>query len=496
MQLEFLESKDGSKTFSADGLFYHSSYSPLKEARRFIETYDFVNNPKIVFLIEPGFNYFSDCIKERFTGCKVACIRFFDHHFDDENTWDYVLRYDGAQKFSQVLLNTFGEETLLCSALLVWKPAETLFKEKLGSFINEYKEALQASKTLLVTRQFFEQKWLINSCNFIKYTKRLIKPFDKTTLPVVVCASGPSLLSAVQTIKQFEQKLFIICLSSALSVLIKNEITPDLVLSTDGGFWAGEHLKYLKNNPGIPLAASCEAFVPKKILKENPVCALQYNDSSSFISSMILEKAGIKSFEALRNPTVSGTGLFFAKSITTNKVFFCGLDLAQSEGFEHSQPNELEKNNELNDLRISTKETRLSRSRYNASSLQIYRDWFCSLDSKDVQNVLRIIDKHSQDALGNIKDIAPEEFKNELTCTGETKKVSDYQEQTLNETTLSDSFMFIIEQLKTDKWMNQIFPADFLSIQNAPETEKPALQNRLNKKVEKLTARIRKIADE
>ncbi len=473
MQLDFLESKDGSKTFSADGLFYHSSYSPLKEARRFIETYNFVNNPKIVFLIEPGFNYFSDCIKEQFKDCKIACIRFFDHHFDDENTWDYVLRYDGTQKLSQVLLNTFGEETLLCSALLVWKPAETLFKEKLGSFINEYKEALQASKTLLVTRQFFEQKWLINSCNFIKYTKRLIKPFDKTTLPVVVCASGPSLLSAVKTIKQFEQKLFI-----------------------DGGFWAGEHLKYLKNNPGIPLAASCEAFVPKKILKDNPVCALQYNDSSSFISSMILKKAGIKSFEALRNPTVSGTGLLFAKSITTNKVFFCGLDLAQSEGFGHSQPNELEKNNELKDSRISTKETRLSRSRYNASSLQIYRDWFCSLDSKDVQNVLRVIDKNKQSALGNIKDIAPEEFKNELTGIGETKKVSDYQEQTVIETTLSDSFMFIIEQLKTDKWMNQIFPADFLSIQNAPETEKPALQNRLNKKVEKLTARIRKIADE
>ena len=83
-------------------------------------------------------------------------------------------------------------------------------------------------------------------------------------MPVLVCASGPSLNCCIKIIKQFEDKLFIICLSSALSVLIKNNIIPDLVFSTDGGYWAGEHLKHLKKNKDIPLAVSCEAFVPKK----------------------------------------------------------------------------------------------------------------------------------------------------------------------------------------------------------------------------------------
>lgn len=496
MQFEFLESKDGSKTFSADGLFYHSSYSPLKEARRFIDSCNFINNPKFIFLLEPGLNYFTDYFHDKIKGCKIVCIRLFDHCFDDENTWDYILRYDGFQKLSQILLNTFGEENLLCSSILVWKPAENLFKELIDKFIFEYKETLQASKTLLVTRQYFEQKWLINSCNFIKYTNKLIKKSGKLELPVLVCASGPSLNCCIKIIKQFEDKFFIICLSSALSVLIKNNIIPDLVFSTDGGYWAGEHLKYLKKNKDIPLAVSCEAFVPKKILNNNPILPLQYNDSSSFISTQILEKTGIKSIEALRNPTVSGTGLFFATNITSKKVFFCGLDLAGASGFQHSQPNELEKNNELFDSRISTKENRISRSRFNSSSLDIYRDWFGSLENKDTQNVFRVIEKNSQNGLGNIKDITPDDFHNELKNFDSQKKAVWYEEETINKSTLSDSYNFIINQLKTEKWQNQIFPADFLSIQNSAENEIQVLQDRLNKKVNKLAGRIRKIADE
>ena len=85
-------------------------------------------------------------------------------------------------------------------------------------------------------------------------------------MPVVICASGPQLKPCINTIKTSQDKIFIICLSSALSVLVKNGITPDFILTTDGGFWAGEHLKYLKKNPGITLAAPCEAFIPKKIL--------------------------------------------------------------------------------------------------------------------------------------------------------------------------------------------------------------------------------------
>ena len=175
MQIDFLDSKDGSKSFSVNGLFYHSSYSPEKEAQRFVDSQQFIFNPKIIFFIEPGFNYAGKFFKDRFADCKIICIRFFDKVFDDEGTWDQVIRFKGQEDFSQTLINLFGEEALLSSTPVIWPVAGKIFEKEINLFIKSYKESLEYSKTLLVTRQFFEKKWLINSCNFIKYGSNFIK---------------------------------------------------------------------------------------------------------------------------------------------------------------------------------------------------------------------------------------------------------------------------------------------------------------------------------
>ena len=497
MQIQFLDSKDGSKTFSADGVFYHSSYSPAKEAQRFLEASQFTINPSVIFLIEPGLNFFSESLKQKFPECKIICVRFFEESFPDEPSWDSVINFNKCKNLSQLLINQFGEEALLCSTALIWPVAQKLFMQQIQSFFAEYKTTLEYCKTLLVTRQFFEKKWLINSCNFINYAKNFIEPDIKTQLPVVICASGTQLKPCINTIKTSQDKIFIICLSSALSVLVKNGITPDLILTTDGGFWAGEHLKYLKKNPDITLAAPCEAFIPKKILQTNPIVALRYNDTSSFICSELLQQSGIPFLDALRNPTVSGTGLFLAKSITDKSIYFCGLDLGTNPGFVHTQPNEIEKNNELFDYRLNTKQTRIARSRFNSDSLKVYRDWFAALKKDEVQNIYRVIDQSKQDVLGNIQNISPEFFCDKLTgeCSG--KKNIAFTKAVLSNINTKKTIDYVINHLNTEKWCHQIFPADFISIRNCTtEQEKTALQKRLDKKIEMLVQKIRKLAYE
>ena len=497
MQIQFLDSKDGSKTFSANGMLYHSSYSPQKEAQRFIDTNTFQTTPEIIFIIEGGLNYFSNALKSKYKDCLVVCIRFFDNTFPDENSWDKVINLKDFKNLSQFLINSFGEEALLCSAVLEWPVAQKFFAEQIQFFYKEYKTALEYCKTLLVTRQFFEKKWLLNSCNFIIYAEQFLNPDIKIEVPVVICASGPGLKSNLQSIKSFRKKIFVLCLSSALSVLIKNSIIPDLILSTDGGFWAGEHLKYLKRNPGIPVAAPCEAFLSKTILRKNPILALNYNDESSFIGSQILQQTGIPFFNALRNPTVSGTGLFLAKNITNNNIYFCGLDLSSATGFQHSQPNELEKNNELNDCRIKTKETRISRSRYNSESLNIYRDWFSCLDQNQTKKIFRVTDGIKTDKLGNITNLTPNDFYNKLQNLQESSLIFNFSKASSINYDKHKVITYIIEQLKTEKWSHQIFPADYISINNCTNnSDKESMQKRLETKIEQLISKIRKIADE
>ena len=496
MQLLFSTAKDNSQTFSVDGVFFHSTYSPSKEADRFLQSINFTFNPDLILFVEPGLNYYSEIIKKKFPQCKTLCLRIFEQPLGDEATWDYCIKYSEGINLKSFLINNFGEEKLLSSTIIITKQAETLFKEQINQIILQYKNALEDSKTLLVTRQFFEKKWLLNSCNFIKYAKTFCDTKIKTALPVIVCASGPTLFSSIPVIKLIENKCFIVCLSSATSVLLQNDIIPDVVLTTDGGWWAGEHLKALKKHKEIPVAAPCEAFIQKTILQNNPILCLEYNDSSSFVSTQILENANIKGLPVLRNPTVSGTALSFAKAITQNKIYFCGLDLASGKGQQHTKPNEIEKDSNIKDFRIKNKETRIAFSRYNTGSLSIYRDWFCEQEA--VSNVYRVIDleKSNQKPLGKIKDISPKDFSKQfeqLSVSTKTKLCFQETQSKQNDSTIH----FICDRLSTPEWQKQIFPADFISLKNCTdENQKKNLEERLSAKIENLTAKIRKLRDE
>ena len=271
MKIEFSKSKDDFQTFCADGIFYHSKYSPQKEAQRFVENLTLPFCPGLVFIVEPGLDYSDSYFKNRFSGCKTAAIKLFDNSLLPAGSWDFVIPFENEQSFKQTLMTKFGEDKLLSSAIFVWPAAKNIFPDEVTRILSIFKDTVEECKTLLVTRQFFEKKWLTNSFNFICNVKTTCLPKIKEKMPVVVCASGPSLKPCIELIKTNRKKLIIICLSSATSVLLKNQIIPDLVLSTDGGWYAGEHLKKLKQYKDIHIAAPVEAYIPKSILKNNPV---------------------------------------------------------------------------------------------------------------------------------------------------------------------------------------------------------------------------------
>ena len=62
----------------------------------------------------------------------------------------------------------------------------------------------------------------------------------------MIIASGPSLQVALSSIRKNQASYFLIVLSSAIKCCFENNIIPDLCISTDGGYWAKEHLKILE----------------------------------------------------------------------------------------------------------------------------------------------------------------------------------------------------------------------------------------------------------
>lgn len=499
MNLEFLQAKDGNKIFCAQGLFYHSKYSPINEAQRFVDTLSLPFNPKIIFIIEPGIDYCSSLIRKKFNDCKTAAIRLFQNSQIDKGNFDFVIPFDNQLDFKQKIISEFGEEILLSSGIFMWPAAKNIFSQETSLIFEAFKTAIEECKTILVTRQFFEKKWLINSLNFINYANNIVYPNIHEGQIIVVCASGPSLKPCIPIIKNNKKVLFIICLSSATKVLLKNDIKPDLILTTDGGWYAGQHLKSLINYNDIPIAAPIEAYIPAMLLKNNPLIPLEYDDSSSFISTSLLQQSGIKILQARRNPTVSGTAYYFSKSFNPQKVFFCGLDLAAGKGFSHTKPNELELNIELSDNRINTKTKRTVSSLMNSSSLKIYEQWFCTLNNEE-NKVCRVIDS-SKNSLGNIFDIKSSDFANYLE-EAKTKKTVQLNKMELDKKEIiaacnkTKVYNYVLNQIEQVKWQKQLFPADFISIENALDEQKQIAQQRLNSKVQSLKTKIRKLCGE
>ena len=86
--------------------------------------------------------------------------------------------------------------------------------------------------------------------------------------PVFIAASGPSLKESFPFLKRYSDRIILAALPSSLRALKSESIIPDLVIHTDPGFWAKEHLKYLPDKKIPIIMPLTSAFVPET---DNPI---------------------------------------------------------------------------------------------------------------------------------------------------------------------------------------------------------------------------------
>ena len=487
MEIEYCQTKNGLETFKINNIFYHSTYDPEKEAERFVSSISLPYTPAVLFIVEPGFNYCSKYLENKFPNTKIYNIRFINEFVSLNKS----IFYSDFEKF---LFTNFTSEEIMNSFLISWPQAQKIFNTENNLIWNIYKKHLETRKTELVSRQYFEKKWFLNSINFFKYVNHTII-LNQTDKPVLIIASGPSLKDSLKLICENQSKFIIIGLSSAINILIKNNIIPDFCVSTDGGFWATKHLKPLKDY-NIPIAITSESCIQKDFLQKLSVIPLCYSDG---LSSELFSELNFPYIKAERNPTVSGTALILAKQFTTNKVYFAGLDLCCSKGFAHAQPNILELENSIFDNRIRTKSTRTLYSEYSTGSLNIFKENFSLM--QNVSNCFRIINCNISNQIGKIQNIHISSFENKLKNLPIINKKSIFQAQ---RTISLENKMKIRKELKkyliknsnTQYFMQNLFPIDFLSINHSSPNDKIKLEEQLNKKKEEYMKKLWRILDD
>lgn len=481
MNVSLVKAKNGETTATYNNLYLHSLYNPTKEAERFVENINCSYIPPYIIISEPGIGYSIPLLKEKFPQSKIIIVRYCLDFNKFNNQGDLSYYYND---FSNKIINDIGEENLINSLFLQWPPSSQIFKEIESQFLIDVKKSFENAKTLLVTREFFEKKWFFNSIKFIKYANNFITLNNKIEKPILIISSGPSLSPLLKDLASVKDNFFIICLSSAIKVCIYNNIIPDLAISTDGGYWAGQHLKSLyKYN--IPIALPPEGYLQNDLLKKLLILPLNYGDG---LSSNILKKANIKYIKAERNGTVSGTALEFALNNSTKNIYFAGLDMSGQTGFQHCQPNENEINNSIKDNRFNNNEKRAVSGEYSKGVLDIYKEWFQEKKLSE-RKVFRIINnENKKNSLGEIKDISVSDFiKNIEINTIENNYISKInQNKDLNEV-----MSYINDEYLSDNWQKSLFPLSMCSlIHNKDNNE---IVNRLQKENKILMEKIKKV---
>ena len=467
MDIIIQNAKDGDETAIAEGFYLHSNYAPRKEAQRFVENLTIPYTPSAIIITEPALSYAADFLRNKFPELRIGVIRYSDYFEKYNSKFDFVLNYFEHPDFEVYLESIFTEEELLTTLFISWTASAKVFPQEDKKVWTGIKAAMERSKTLLITRQYFEKKWFLNSCRFIKNTSKLITFEGQIDKDILIISSGPSLIPFIDSIRQNQNKFFIICLSSAISLCIKYQIKPDLCMTTDGGYWAGEHLKILSRE-SLPLAMPLEGYCSKNLLSELNILPLDYGDG---ISSDFISAAKLPAKKAIRNGTVSGTALLFAYNYGSRNIYLAGLDLACKTGFQHTQPNQLEINSSLSDNRIHTKTGRLTRSELTNGSLDIYRNWFITNPlNTEKRKVFRLMEEaDKKNDLGWISDISLKTFEAYISKIQDIKDFSFTELPVKKDSDFNPKLFF--DDKKTDKWKKQIFPLDYVQLSHNPENQ-------------------------
>lgn len=489
MNLVFFNAKNGSPICKKNEIALHSTYNPESEASRFAENANANFIPKLVIVIEPCLSYCFFPLKKKFPNAQFFCIRF-DKIFSNEH-WDgfFFVNEKNENELSEKLFEKFGEETIFSTIFLAWKESESAWQNEMNYAWNEIKKVILKSRDILFTRNHFANRWIVNAFLYCTQAKKFVS-IQKGNCPIVITASGASLETALPYLKKNRKKFFLIALSSSLSVLAHANIIPDLCISTDGGFYAKNHLSpMLRLEKKIPLAVNAESAVQNILLSNENFVTLSYGDG---IAEKILRALYIPCMHAMRNGSVSGTALFFAQSITDGNIFFAGLDMENKNGVEHARPNE----NENRDAVFYCKKNSCEQkkvSRIFSTSLSVYRSWFQT--QNNLKKVFRISEKNNyRFSLGSIRDVDFNFFENAIENA--EKKFPMFTKETSLDFNKRKNLAknFLQKMQTTDEWLKDIFPLDYLLYEREIDDEKKLEERKkLFKKNNALTKKLRRL---
>ncbi|MFW5695001.1 MAG: 6-hydroxymethylpterin diphosphokinase MptE-like protein [Alkalispirochaeta sp.] len=338
MKREQITSRSGAITVRMAGVFLHSRYDPQREANRHVDTLGLSErNPRAIVVVGEGIPYLSAAIAERYPNLPVLAVVIgpvsHDHYVSHIDAT--ALNAGDVRHWLRRQLSSLDAAAL---ELVTWEPGRRAAPHVVAGAEQEVLEVVRDASSEIATIGSFGRRWLTNAIrSAILIDSRWDLPPSQPA--ATLATSGPSLERLLPDGRAAFPGM-LTATSSAWSTLARHGIAPDIVVHTDGGFWAA---RYLSSPAGAdqssspPLAITSHAAIPDTLLRSS------HRQPFSFLATGGLgdqlhpdHSEWLPVFEA---PTVTVTAIHMLHRISPDShIYLAGVDLASRGLRGHARP--------------------------------------------------------------------------------------------------------------------------------------------------------------
>ena len=201
--------------------------------------------------------------------------------------------------------------------------------------MNKIKEKLMS----LTSNYYFAPIWarnIIYNLAFNKgYSIKTYKNILTKKTPLLLISAGASIDNYIEKIKELSKTHFILVLSHAFNTLIKNNIKPDAIVSTDGGFYSCLHIiDAIKENIPIFTTHSAYSFPLTNINKKR---IFYFSHNESFEKIIYSNKNSDNNIYFPMEGSVIMPALRIANFLNPKYILFAGCDFCHLNNKSHSK---------------------------------------------------------------------------------------------------------------------------------------------------------------
>lgn len=338
-EIERLETKRHNDTLKVNGYFLHSKYDPEKEAAQFVEKNYKPNHTTILFGY--GIGYFAKALLNKKN--KEDKLIIVEPLIVTNETIEKPTEAIFIQSTSEeMIISLFMNELNMYSNLhIICSPNYNhLFPELYIDILTIIKERVSVNKIVENTVRRYANDWqenyLNNLGNAIK-DQSLEILHKKYTCPIVIASGGPSLTKQMEQLKKIKDSIILIAAGSTINTLLKNNITPDYVISIDGGTANYHHFKQLTfKTPKL-----IYSMYSHHLIRNSFESTSYYFLSADAVNlSEHMEKVLNSQFPIIvGGGSVANYALSIALYISSGPITLIGQDLAYTDNKTHAEHN-------------------------------------------------------------------------------------------------------------------------------------------------------------